>query len=57
MINQLKVNFVKDQNRMKVQADKNRSERVFQVGDSVWLKLQRFDVVETTTLETDVCAS
>lgn len=42
MIAQLKSNLVKAQNRMKVQADKNRSERVFQVGDWVWLKLHPY---------------
>jgi len=30
------------QNRMKMQADKNRSERSFAVGDSMYLKLQQY---------------
>jgi exosome complex RNA-binding protein Rrp4 len=30
------------QERMKRQADKGRSERVFQVGDAVYLKLQPY---------------
>ncbi|GJW38191.1 ty3-gypsy retrotransposon protein [Tanacetum coccineum] len=38
----LKDNLLKAQNRMKVQADKHRSERVFQVGDWVFLKLQPY---------------
>ncbi|GKC71969.1 retrotransposable element Tf2 [Tanacetum coccineum] len=38
----LKDNLLKAQNRMKMQADKHRSERVFQVGDWVFLKLQPY---------------
>ncbi|XP_027166086.1 uncharacterized protein LOC113766060 [Coffea eugenioides] len=38
----LKENFVKAQNRMKQFADKVRSERSFQVGDLVYLKLQPY---------------
>ncbi|GJW78910.1 putative mitochondrial protein [Tanacetum coccineum] len=38
----LKYNLLKAQNRMKMQADKHRSERVFRVGDWVFLKLQPY---------------
>ncbi|GKE22302.1 retrotransposon-related protein [Tanacetum coccineum] len=41
-INMLKFNLDKAQNRMKVQADKHRSEREFLVGDWVYLKLQPY---------------
>lgn len=42
MIMTLKQQLAKAQQRMKVQADKGRSERVFQIGDWVWLKLQPY---------------
>lgn len=42
MISTLKFHFAKAQEMMKVQADKHRSERVFTVGDWVWLKLQAY---------------
>ena len=42
MIRQLKVQLARAQSRMKLQADKHRTERVFQVGDWVWLKLQPY---------------
>lgn len=38
----LKDNLVKSQERMKFYADKNRSDREFQVGDEVYLKLQPY---------------
>ncbi|XP_071939007.1 uncharacterized protein [Coffea arabica] len=38
----IKENLAKAQNRMKVFADKHRSERVFQEGDWVFLKLQPY---------------
>ncbi|GJV75382.1 retrotransposon-related protein [Tanacetum coccineum] len=41
-IDMLKFNLDKAQNRMKVQADKHRSEREFSVGDWVYLKLQPY---------------
>ena len=42
MIKRVQQNLQKAQIRMKQLADKNRSERVFQVGDWVWLKLQAY---------------
>lgn len=39
MIAELKQQLLKAQSRMKHQADKNRSDRVFAIGDWVWLKL------------------
>lgn len=42
MLQCLKENLSKAQNRMKVQADKRRSERSFEVGDWVYLKLQPY---------------
>lgn len=42
MITELKQHLLTAQNRMKVQADKHRSERVFNVGDWVWLKLKPY---------------
>ncbi|GKC60899.1 putative mitochondrial protein [Tanacetum coccineum] len=41
-IDMLKFNLSKAQNRMKVQADKHRTEREFVVGDWVYLKLQPY---------------
>ncbi|GJX69778.1 retrotransposable element Tf2 [Tanacetum coccineum] len=41
-IDMLKFNLAKAQNRMKVQADKHRTEREFSVGDWVCLKLQPY---------------
>ncbi|KAA8547401.1 hypothetical protein F0562_003735 [Nyssa sinensis] len=41
----LKEHLVQSQHRMKQQADKHRSERVFTVGDWVYLKLQPFKQV------------
>lgn len=38
----LKENLVEAQSRMKYFADKNMSERVFEVGDQVYLKLQTY---------------
>lgn len=38
----LKKHLAAAQNRMKVQADRQRSDRVFQVGDSVLLKLEHY---------------
>ena len=38
----IKENLLRAQNRMKVQADKNRSERTLEVGDMVYLKLQPY---------------
>ncbi|KAI3516689.1 hypothetical protein L1887_15648 [Cichorium endivia] len=42
MINSLKQHLTKAQVRMKQQADKHRSERTFNIGDWVWLKLQPY---------------
>ncbi|XP_021971566.1 uncharacterized protein LOC110866729 [Helianthus annuus] len=42
MLTQLKQSLVQARNRMKQYADKNRSERSFEVGDWVYLKLQSF---------------
>ena len=42
MITKVKHDLQKAQNRMKVQADQHRTERVFQVGDWIWLKLQPY---------------
>lgn len=42
MINDLKVQLVKAQNRMKAYSDQHRSERNFNVGNLVWLKLQLY---------------
>lgn len=42
MINQLKANLLQTQHRMKQMADKHRTERSFEVGDWVWLKLQPY---------------
>ena len=41
--------LLRAQQRMKSQADKNRSERHFEVGDSVYLKLQPY--IQTTVAE------
>ncbi|XP_074299699.1 uncharacterized protein LOC141630850 [Silene latifolia] len=42
MLTMLKHQLSKAHQRMKVQADKRRSERVFKIGDWVWLKLQPY---------------
>jgi len=42
MLRQAKKNLQKAQERMKIFADKKKSDRVFQVGDWVWLKLQAY---------------
>lgn len=42
MLDLLKQHLSRAQQRMKVQADKKRSERSFQIGDSVFLKLQPY---------------
>lgn len=42
MIESVKYHLQSAQTRMKVQADKHRSEREFQVGEWVWLKLQPY---------------
>ncbi|XP_056696470.1 transposon Tf2-1 polyprotein isoform X1 [Spinacia oleracea] len=42
MIQTLKYHLTTAQERMKVQADRHRSEREFAVGDWVWLKLQAY---------------
>jgi transposase InsO family protein len=42
MMDLLKLHLNRAQHRMKVQADKKRTERSFQVGDSVFLKLQPY---------------
>lgn len=42
MINTLKHHLTRAQTRMKSQADKHKSDRAFQVGDWVWLKLQAY---------------
>lgn len=42
MIQLLKQQLSKAQNRMKQYADKRRSERVFEVGDSVFLRARRY---------------
>lgn len=41
-IDQLKFHLLKSHNRMKVQANKHRSERIVQIGDWIWLKLQPY---------------
>ncbi|KAH6778471.1 GAG/POL/ENV polyprotein [Perilla frutescens var. frutescens] len=42
MLQQLKANLQFAQNKMKTNADKNRTDKVFEVGDSVYLKLQPY---------------
>lgn len=42
MLQHIQQNLTRAQNRMKVQADKNRHERTFQVGDWVYVKLQPY---------------
>lgn len=42
IIASVRQHFLRMQQRMKGQADKHRSERVFQVGDEVFLKLQPY---------------
>jgi hypothetical protein len=42
IINLLKEHLQLAQNRMKVQADKGRTERVFQIGDWMYLHLQPY---------------
>jgi len=42
MLRQVKKNLQKAQERMKLLADKKKTNRVFQVGDWVWLKLQAY---------------
>ncbi|XP_048433256.1 receptor-like protein 11 [Pyrus x bretschneideri] len=49
MLKVLKTNLVIAQNRMKVQADKHRSERTFEVGDLVYLKLIPYQLHSLTT--------
>jgi len=45
MLKQVRQNLLKAQDRMKQLADKGRTNRVFQVGDWVWLKLQAYGQV------------
>lgn len=49
MIRHSKNQLTKAQARMKRQADMHRSDRVFQVGDWVWLKLQPYRQVSMQT--------
>lgn len=42
MLQLLKDNLLKDQKRIKFYADRKRSEKVFHVGDIVYLKIQRY---------------
>lgn len=42
MLHIIRNNLLRAQHRMKHQADKNRAERVFQVGNKVYLKLQQY---------------
>ncbi|KAB2599988.1 hypothetical protein D8674_010259 [Pyrus ussuriensis x Pyrus communis] len=49
MLTMLKNNLIIAQNRMKVQADKNRSERTFEVGDWVYLKLIPYQLQSLAT--------
>jgi hypothetical protein len=42
MVDVIRQHLLRAQQRMKQQADKNRSERVFEVGDQVYLKLQPY---------------
>lgn len=42
MIRVLKMQLLRAQNRMKQLADRRRSERTFEVGSWVWLKLQPY---------------
>jgi len=42
MIHMLRFHLLRAQHRMKMLADTHRTERVFQVGDWVWLKLQPY---------------
>ena len=42
MIQLLRFQLLRAQHRMKMRADKHRSERAFQIGDWVWLKLQPY---------------
>lgn len=42
MLRVVQHNLLRAQQRMKSQADKKRSDRVFQVGDMVYLKIQPY---------------
>ena len=42
MINQIKLHLRRAQDRMTNQANKHRSDRKFEVGDWVWVKLQAY---------------
>lgn len=48
MVRILKENLQQAQNRMKVQEDKNHSDRKFAVGDIVFLKIQSYRQVSVT---------
>lgn len=42
MIQMMKFYLLRAQNRMKSQADAHRSDRAFEIGNWVWLKLQPY---------------
>ena len=42
MIKKLQQNLLKAQNRMKNLADQHRTEKTFQIGDWVWMRLQPY---------------
>jgi len=42
MIKQLQSNLLRAQHKMKVLADQHRTEKLLQIGDWVWLKLQSY---------------
>jgi hypothetical protein len=55
----IKQHLLRAQQRMKVQANKNMSEIVFQVGDQVFLKLQPYvqsSLVKTTSVQWHTCS-
>ena len=48
MIKQLQSNLLQAQHRMKMLADQHRTEKLLQIGDWVWLKLQSYQQVSVS---------